>query len=84
MPIYHVDLYRLDSPGQVIGAGLEEYLPSTNGVTLVEWVERWLPVPNLTSASWPTRQSYPPRLWVVRFELVSPQERQITDEVVSH
>ena len=45
LPLFHLDLYRLDTPAQVIGAGLEEYLYPRQGVTVVEWVERWLETP---------------------------------------
>lgn len=39
--LFHLDLYRLETPEQIISAGLEEYL-RPNGVTVVEWAERWL------------------------------------------
>jgi len=42
LPLYHVDLYRLDTREQIIGAGLEAYLIRPAGVAVVEWVERWL------------------------------------------
>jgi tRNA threonylcarbamoyladenosine biosynthesis protein TsaE len=38
-PLYHVDLYRLDSAQQVIAIGIEEYL-RRDGVTLIEWAEK--------------------------------------------
>jgi tRNA threonylcarbamoyladenosine biosynthesis protein TsaE len=41
LPLYHLDLYRLDSVDQIIGAGLEEYLRASSAVTVVEWAERW-------------------------------------------
>jgi tRNA threonylcarbamoyladenosine biosynthesis protein TsaE len=40
LTLFHLDLYRLDSPEQIVAAGLEEYL-RPNGVTVVEWAERW-------------------------------------------
>ena len=40
LPLFHLDLYRLDSPEQVAAAGLEEYL-QPDGVTVIEWIERW-------------------------------------------
>jgi len=43
MPMYHLDLYRLGSPLEVISAGLEVYLEHPEGVTIVEWPERWWP-----------------------------------------
>ena len=42
LPLFHVDLYRLDTREQIIAAGLEPYLVRPGGVTVVEWVERWL------------------------------------------
>src|SRR5438105_11768638 len=41
LPLFHLDLYRLDSREQIIGAGLEPYLTQPKGVTIVEWIERW-------------------------------------------
>ena len=39
LPLFHVDLYRLDTPEQILGAGLEEYFRPA-GVTVVEWAEK--------------------------------------------
>jgi tRNA threonylcarbamoyladenosine biosynthesis protein TsaE len=41
LPLAHIDLYRLDTPEQIIGAGLHEYLESPKGVVVVEWCDRW-------------------------------------------
>jgi tRNA threonylcarbamoyladenosine biosynthesis protein TsaE len=41
LPFFHLDLYRLDTREQVIRAGLEQYLIRPDGVSVVEWVERW-------------------------------------------
>lgn len=41
--LFHLDLYRLNSSSDVIGAGLEEFLVNPDGVAVVEWIERWLP-----------------------------------------
>ena len=40
LPLFHLDLYRLDTPEQILAAGLEEYLQPA-GVTVIEWAERW-------------------------------------------
>ena len=42
--LYHLDLYRLDGPEQITAAGLEQYL-NTEGVTVVEWAEKWFQPP---------------------------------------
>ncbi|NCD32969.1 MAG: tRNA (adenosine(37)-N6)-threonylcarbamoyltransferase complex ATPase subunit type 1 TsaE [Spartobacteria bacterium] len=39
IPIYHIDLYRLNDPQEAINMGLDEYLCG-DGVTLIEWSER--------------------------------------------
>jgi tRNA threonylcarbamoyladenosine biosynthesis protein TsaE len=39
LPVYHVDLYRLDSVRQAQAIGLEEYLGG-DGVTIIEWAEK--------------------------------------------
>lgn len=39
MPIFHVDLYRLESPAELHGLGLEE-ISGAGGVALIEWAER--------------------------------------------
>jgi tRNA threonylcarbamoyladenosine biosynthesis protein TsaE len=41
LPLFHLDLYRLETREQIIAAGLEEYLKPA-GVTVIEWAERWL------------------------------------------
>ena len=38
-PLFHLDLYRLETPEQILSAGLEEYL-QPNGVAVIEWAER--------------------------------------------
>jgi tRNA threonylcarbamoyladenosine biosynthesis protein TsaE len=40
LTLFHLDLYRLSTPEQVIAAGLEEYF-QPRGVTIIEWAERW-------------------------------------------
>jgi tRNA threonylcarbamoyladenosine biosynthesis protein TsaE len=40
LTLFHLDLYRLDTPEQIIAAGLEEYLHPA-GVTVIEWAEKW-------------------------------------------
>jgi tRNA threonylcarbamoyladenosine biosynthesis protein TsaE len=40
LTLFHLDLYRLDTPQQITAAGLEDYL-SPAGITVIEWAERW-------------------------------------------
>ena len=39
LALAHLDLYRLATLEQIVGAGLEEYL-APRGVTVIEWAER--------------------------------------------
>jgi len=52
LDLYHLDLYRLESPGQIAAAGLEEYL-NAPGVTVIEWAERWFAAAQAAMASDP-------------------------------
>ena len=53
MRVFHLDLYRLKGPDDVRSAGLEEYLSRPDGVSLVEWVERWCGEAKSTEGSGP-------------------------------
>jgi tRNA threonylcarbamoyladenosine biosynthesis protein TsaE len=46
LTLFHLDLYRLKTPEQILSAGIEEYL-KPNGVTVIEWAERWFGSPPL-------------------------------------
>ncbi len=39
VPFYHMDLYRLNDPGELESIGFRDYLGS-DGVTVIEWAER--------------------------------------------
>ncbi|MCE0522394.1 MAG: tRNA (adenosine(37)-N6)-threonylcarbamoyltransferase complex ATPase subunit type 1 TsaE [Methylacidiphilales bacterium] len=39
LPLYHIDLYRIQNEKEAVDIGLEEYLPG-DGVTIIEWPER--------------------------------------------
>src|SRR5437870_2549310 len=41
LPLFHLDLYRLDTRDQIVGAGLEPYFYQPTGVAVIEWAERW-------------------------------------------
>ena len=43
LPLYHIDLYRLDHIEEIAELGLDEYLYG-NGVCVVEWAEKGLTV----------------------------------------
>jgi len=74
MPLYHLDLYRLETPALIQGAGLEEYL-EPDGVAVIEWAERWFD-PNPP----PAALGEPVHFKTIRLEVVSETERRITYE----
>jgi tRNA threonylcarbamoyladenosine biosynthesis protein TsaE len=39
VPFYHIDLYRLQGPGELETIGFGEYIDS-DGVTVIEWAEK--------------------------------------------
>ena len=43
LPLYHIDLYRLDHIEEIIELGLDDYLYG-NGVCVVEWAEKGLSI----------------------------------------
>ena len=69
LALFHLDLYRLDTRAQIIGAGLEEYLLNPAGVTVVEWAERYFDF-----------ASPQPGLLRVSIETLGETERRITYE----
>lgn len=42
LTLFHLDLYRLETPAQILSAGVEEFL-QPNGVAVIEWAERMPP-----------------------------------------
>lgn len=41
LPLFHVDLYRLETGEQIVGAGLESFFYNPAGVAVIEWIDRW-------------------------------------------
>ncbi|MFH1559832.1 MAG: tRNA (adenosine(37)-N6)-threonylcarbamoyltransferase complex ATPase subunit type 1 TsaE [Chloroflexota bacterium] len=41
LPLYHIDIYRLDQVAEVLDLGLEEYLAG-DGVSVIEWADKAL------------------------------------------
>lgn len=70
LPCHHLDLYRLETSEQILGAGLEDYLSQDRGVTIVEWFDRW------TGAGLPS----PTRGILVSFQTTGESKREITYE----
>ncbi|MFA5928219.1 MAG: tRNA (adenosine(37)-N6)-threonylcarbamoyltransferase complex ATPase subunit type 1 TsaE [Candidatus Margulisiibacteriota bacterium] len=64
IPIYHIDLYRLESFRDAFDAGILEYLPSANGLTIVEWADK---IPELL----------PDRYTSVKLQIIDEEHREI-------
>lgn len=72
LALYHLDLYRLDTAQQIHGAGLEEFL-QPNGVTVIEWVEKFV----TSRLSFPIS---PAGYRAVKIEMLNETDRRITYE----
>jgi tRNA threonylcarbamoyladenosine biosynthesis protein TsaE len=71
----HLDLYRLDFPELIESAGLEDYL-HPEGVSVIEWAERWSAIARLSKKTATSRVL----LRQVRIDTLSDQERSISYE----
>src|SRR5579859_4462284 len=66
--LFHLDLYRLETPGQIIAAGLEQFL-QPDGVAVIEWAEK------LNAEG---RRQKAETQWVsVKIEIIGETERKI-------
>ncbi len=63
-PLFHVDLYRLNSKTEIENLGLEDYF-DRNGIIAIEWADRAI-------------NYWPKDAIEVRFELISLNERKIS------
>ena len=78
LTLFHLDLYRLETPDQIIAAGLEEFL-RPKGATVIEWAERWFGLEDLQLPA-TGLESQLQSLHRVRIDVLSEQERRITYE----
>jgi tRNA threonylcarbamoyladenosine biosynthesis protein TsaE len=69
--LFHLDLYRLETPAQILSAGIEEFL-EPDGVSVIEWAERLLEKHPTTNIQQPTSNCLE-----VRIEIISETERRI-------
>jgi tRNA threonylcarbamoyladenosine biosynthesis protein TsaE len=65
LKLFHLDLYRLETPAQILSAGIEDFL-SPDGVSVIEWAER-IANCELRIANWRR----------VQIEIVNDTERKI-------
>ena len=77
--LFHLDLYRLESREQIVAAGLEEYLQG-EGVTVIEWAERWFENERRTSNVQRSTSSLQANARRVEIEILGETERRITYE----
>jgi len=61
-PFYHIDLYRIENPGEVDSIGIEEFIGG-EGVAVIEWAERLGKSPDSIS---------------VRLKILNADKREIT------
>jgi tRNA threonylcarbamoyladenosine biosynthesis protein TsaE len=71
LKLFHLDLYRLETRGQILSAGLEEFF-QPDGVAVVEWAERWLGKHPTFNIQHPT-----PHFRNVVIEILNETERKI-------
>jgi len=70
LPLFHLDLFRLDSREQMARAGLEPYFNPSPGVAVIEWAERWFG----------EGSNFPARYRRVSMEALGENERRIRYE----
>jgi tRNA threonylcarbamoyladenosine biosynthesis protein TsaE len=71
-PLFHLDLYRLETPEQIHAAGLEDFL-QPDGVTVIEWAEKF----EISNFKF---QIFQAGYRVVNIEILNETERRITYE----
>lgn len=79
LPLVHLDLYRLETPGQLLSAGVEEFL-QPEGVTVIEWAEHLLTRTPDGTPTLITGSARPRHLVRVSIEVVDENTRRITYE----
>ncbi len=67
-PLYHIDLYRLENPGQLTEIGWDDYL-ERDGLTVIEWGEK-------------AGDFLPKLYYLITFEITGENERRITVSLV--
>jgi tRNA threonylcarbamoyladenosine biosynthesis protein TsaE len=68
LKLFHLDLYRLETPAQILSAGVEEFL-SPDGVVVIEWAER------LEDGRWKMEDRE--KFIRVKIEIINESERKI-------
>jgi tRNA threonylcarbamoyladenosine biosynthesis protein TsaE len=77
LKLYHLDLYRLETPEQIHGAGIGEFL-QPDGVAVIEWAERLFGGEHSTSDFQRPTSKDRSRVRFATLECLSETERRIT------
>ena len=67
--LYHFDFYRIEDPDELVELGFEDYFPSADGLTIVEWVEK---APSVL----------PKKFYQITFEKIDDDKRKIVFEEI--
>lgn len=78
--VFHLDLYRLETREDVLVAGLDEFLVQPDGITLVEWPERWFDEEFFQLKNGEFVMPSAPGVWRVVIETLSETERRLVYE----
>ena len=68
LKLFHLDLYRLETPEEIQGAGVEEFL-EPDGVAVIEWAEKLEKNQGLLTSS--------PAIKRIKIEILNERERKI-------
>jgi tRNA threonylcarbamoyladenosine biosynthesis protein TsaE len=77
--LFHLDLYRLETPEQIHSAGIEEFL-QPDGVAVIEWAERLFEGKHSTFNIQHSTSKVGSRVRFVNIETLSETERRIVYE----
>ena len=78
LPLFHLDLYRLETPEQIHSAGVDEYL-QPDGVAVIEWAERMTGQHPTSNIQHPTSKERA-MIRTAQIEVVDDTPRRITYE----
>lgn len=67
--LYHFDFYRIEDPDELVELGFEDYFPSADGLTIVEWAEK---APSVL----------PKKFYQISFEKIDDDKRKIVFEEI--
>lgn len=65
IPLYHFDCYRLDSAGELVDIGFEDFINDPHAISCVEWAEK-------------AKKLVPAHALRICFKILAPFSRQVT------